>query len=85
MARFVLDVIWDNNPIASTEQISEALGLIENSFLINTVARIVLIDDSTDNQLHEDESLNRLSESQVERYDRELRILNESKGLPTDF
>ena len=73
MARFILDVNSKNSYEMSKKQIGEICKSINEKLLNGEIFRIVCIDKTTDNQFYETESKNRLSNKQIDNYNKYLK------------
>ena len=74
MARFILDVNSENSYKMSKNQIKKICNSM-NEGLLDGIFRIICIDNSTDNQFHENENNNKLSKKQIDSYNKWLKSL----------
>ena len=77
MARFILDVNSKNSYEMSEKQIDEICKSINEKLLNGEIFRIVCIDKTTDNQFYETQSKNRLSNKQIDNYNKHLKEAKE--------
>jgi hypothetical protein len=75
MARFILDVNSNNNYKMSSQQVDKICKSMSEALFDGEIFRIVCIDDTTDNQFHEEENKNKISKGQINSYNKFLNKL----------
>ncbi len=73
MARFILDVNSEGSYKMSDEQVNKVCKSISEDLLNGEVFRIVCIDNTTDNQFHDEEDKNKISKKQIDNYNKFLK------------
>lgn len=70
MARFILDIAPETTGVSVEELIKHVYGLLETDILISkSVATVVCIDESNENQFYGDGHNNNLSARQIENFE----------------
>ena len=73
MARFILDVNQCGKYKMDTKKVDKICKSMSEELFDGEVFRIVCIDDTTDNQFHEEEIDNKVSEKQITNYNNFLK------------
>ena len=73
MARFILDVNSNGSYKMDIKQVDKICKSMNEELFDGEIFRIVCIDDTTDNQFHEEEDNNKISEKQIINYNNFLK------------
>ena len=72
MARFILDVV-DNKYKMDIKQVDKIWKSMSEDLFNGEVFRIVCIDNTSDNQFHDEEDKNKISKKQIDNYNKFLK------------
>ena len=73
MARFILDVNSNGSYRMDIKQVDKICKSMNEELFDGEIFRIVFIDNTTDNQFHEEEDNNKVSEKQITNYNNFLK------------